>query len=246
MKNIFKLTLLYVSLIFLMGCPGPGPDPDPPPPPPTGGGGNNPPTTSCSDAAINLIFPLDGEECQEGEIEDGKISTPFRWNAQGGASVTGLTILNLTDNVDVPTDGLTIASNVAVPLEFGKEYQWQVVGSCNNTTVSSTPRTFTTQGPPNNNVAPYPAVIEIINNANRQATIEWTVDDEDNEELTFQVFLDKDPDPSTLISNNITSPSGDTNRLTRSFDSGGTYYVKIVAEDTAGNRSTSIESFVVL
>ena len=73
-----------------------------------------------------------------------------------------------------------------------------------------------------------------------EATLSWEGEDEDNDDLEYDVYLDDTSDPQTMIAENIEDDAWDLTDLEN-----GTYYWKVVVEDGTDEAESDIWSFTV-
>ncbi|MRI00217.1 hypothetical protein GH721_06660 [Kriegella sp. EG-1] len=95
------------------------------------------------------------------------------------------------------------------------------------------------QGAPINNYAPFPAVINIVNNANGLVNLTWESNDLDNDIVSYTVNLSIENPPSIYLEN-TTATSENNIPVTSS----STYYIVIETKDALGNITESKTSFV--
>lgn len=180
------------------------------------------------------ILPENGEPCSEYEIvsnDDTKVAVFFQWEAAQFAQNYELVI---AEGQDVAAREVTAVTQVSVELDRGNTYNWYVTSkNSDGETIGST-YSFTTPGTPNGNFAPYPAEIIVDFEANNEMTISWTGNDEDGDELLFDVtvineeivvFEDVDLGSGTLVS--------------IPYSPGSVYKIDVTSRDSEGNFSIS-------
>lgn len=180
------------------------------------------------------ILPENGEPCSEYEIvsnDDTKVAVFFQWEAAQFAQNYELVI---AEGQDVAAREVTAVTQVSVELDRGNTYNWYVTSkNSDGETIGST-YSFTTPSTPNGNFAPYPAEIIVDFEANNEMTISWTGNDEDGDELLFDVtvineeivvFEDVDLGSGTLVS--------------IPYSPGSVYKIDVTSRDSEGNFSIS-------
>jgi hypothetical protein len=134
---------------------------------------------------------------------------------------------------------ITETSTTVTVNDYGT-YYWKVVAKDNKGAVTeSEVRSFVSR----NNTAPVINLIEPESNAiiiGKNVTLKWEANDNEKDSITYNVYLDKNTNPITIIIESYTST---TLSLTKEY---GTYYWKIEAVDEYGLKSTSeIRSFTL-
>ena len=220
---IAKYTICaIVSCFLLFGCSG---DDD--------GGGE-----SITTAPL-LIEPLNNSECLSGEsISATSSKVNFRWNTTENATEYLLYVKNLLTNASMQYNPGANTS-FEVTLLKNVPYSWHV--SSRNTNGALTPSAewqFYNAGDGVVNYAPFP--VTLISPAMSSSIygpstkLEWDGVDLDNDILSYQVYMDANPNPTTLKST-TTSESIDNVAVL----SNTTYYWKVKATDAGGNTSES-------
>ncbi|MDC6352366.1 fibronectin type III domain-containing protein [Zeaxanthinibacter sp. PT1] len=199
-----------------------------------------------SDMAINLVSPIDNETCYDGiSVPGNLLDIPFRWSAQGQFQDFELHIDAINSNKEVINPDNTVIKTVnsgetqtMVRLNYGQWYQWKVKGN-GSESISSKEYTFFSQGIPDTNTAPAPAVIQVVSNSAGTLQFTWQrPDDPDNSVLVYDVYFDDQPNPTTQVESNITEIK--TVEMT-GLQVNKEYYIKVITkENPAGNSSTSI------
>ena len=187
----------------------------------------------------SLIFPENNKECTMGTVNsDTEATISFDWTKANNATKYTLFLKNLESNVvtnhSASTDKLDLKIKRATP------YSWYVVSESGLTTNTATSETFKFYLSGNGivNYAPFPA--ELVSPSNDSSitgstiTLQWTGNDVDNDIKDYDVYLDKNTNPTTKVAT-VT-----TNKLeNQTVTSASTYYWKIVTRDEIGNTSTS-------
>ena len=130
------------------------------------------------------------------------------------------------------------ANSKAFTLEKGVAYYWRVkaVDNKNSSSAFSSVFRLYTEGVGELNHLPYaPELVspELNTEVNSgDLTLSWTANDVDVDDLTYDVYLDTNNTPTTLVSEN---QSGNT--VTVTVVSSTSYFWKIVAKDDKGGSS---------
>lgn len=196
-----------------------------------------------AEMAINLVYPLANETCEDANLTENSVEVPFRWTAQGDFDSFSLIIDGETRNAEIIFDEDKQQYEAKVPLAYRNSYSWKVIGKSaldfnSENRTFSTPATFE-----NNNYAPYPVLIETPIISPGQVILNWKGEDPDRaaatDDLRFEVYLDESNPPTTLRNtDNSRLTSITVQNLERK-----TYYVLIIAIDSEGNSSSNTISF---
>ena len=227
MKNNYSALIGFALLLVSCG----GGDPPAPEPPP--------PVVVTPPSAATLVFPDNNTECNEGTVVNENQSTVlFQWNASQNTDTYELNIRNLDNNNIARTNANT--NEALITLLRGTPYEWFVVSRANGTneTATSASWKFYNQGPGVENYAPFPA--EAVNPA-RGSTVgatgtialEWTGSDVDNDLEEFDIYIDTNASPTTLL-----GTTGEST-LDASITANTIYYWRVVSRDSQGNTSQS-------
>jgi hypothetical protein len=188
--------------------------------------------------SVNLLLPLDNEQCFGTKLQTDKIRVEFDWD-----DINEITqyIINYTDGVTGESNSLTTSeSYISIDLEPGTLYTWNVTVS-NDFSNSKTSNEFSfyTEGLTNPNHVPFPADLEFIDNGNGTVDIFWQGLDLDDDIDFYQVFFSADTTPNEIFSstNEISS--------TRDVVPGLTYYLVVLTFDENGNYSESKLNFIL-
>lgn len=220
-KNV-KQIVAVLSVVTLISCSG-GSDDDVAGPPP--------------EAAL-LISPIKDAECNQGNvISDAESTVTFEWNASKNTDDYTLVLKNLLDG---STQNIKVtATTKDENLLRGVPYSWHVISNSKTETKTATSETWKlyNAGIGVENYAPFPAELVSPNMgslSNINTTLEWGGSDIDNDIEGYDVYLNANNPPTTLLestSNTSSSASGLT--------PDSVYYWKVVTKDTNGNNSES-------
>jgi len=240
-----KIIYLYITCcVLLTACSsddGPGPDPDPDPDPPI------------VVTAPSLVFPENNSVCTEAKDLTGNpgdtnrtYTISFRWTGVVNDTYE-ISLENQADNT-VRTANIT-ATNTNVILDVdqivpGANYTWTVTASKDGTTetAASNEQSFTAAGIAEISFVPQAATPNSprqnasLPSTTTMVTLDWTVNDDDNDIAEFEVYFGEDNPPTTLVET-ITDPMITTKQVT--VTSNKLYFWRIVTRDDAGNESNS-------
>lgn len=222
--RLLRHCFLALLVSMLLACGGNDDDPRPNPAEPP--------------QAATLIFPEDNTECNEGEVvSDTESAVTFQWNTSENTDSYTVNLTNLnsgtSESFDVGDTERTITILRGVP------YEWSVSSKADGTseTAESPSWKFYNAGAATQSHPPFPAdVVTPIMGSQIEAgavTLSWEVSDIDNDIVSYEVFLDGNNPPETLIG----SPT--TANLDWDAQSGTIYYWKVVTFDSVGNTSES-------
>ena len=188
---------------------------------------NKPPTIPVK------IYPLDNTLCVDNAVK-------FEWHKSADPdnnSVNYRLEVSETDSFSsVVYSETSTGSSKIIVLPKGKIYHWRVKSvdskeaESNFTSVSQ----FITEGEGTTNNLPflpvltYPVINTEIEDLN--VTLSWTAHDVDMDELIFDVYLDTNSNPTTKVSENLTTTNYTANNLTADT----TYYMKVIVKDSKG------------
>lgn len=196
-----------------------------------------------ADVAINLVYPLADETCEDATLTQNSVEVPFRWSVQGDFNDFVLFVNGEEQSEQITFDEENKQYQAIVSLNYRNEYTWSIVGK-RTVDFKSDERTFSTPATfENNNFAPYPVEFEKPITSPGQVIINWSAEDPDGaaatEELRFDVYLDESNPPTTLRDPaDLQTPTITINNLERKK-----YFVMIIAKDKDGNSSSNIISF---
>ncbi len=202
--------------------PDPGPDPDPEPT------GNNAPTVPVLSAPENNLL------CIDNNLE-------FSWSASTDAEED---TIKYTIEVSLNSEFTEITHSVnnltatsrAILLDRDQAYYWRVKASDSKNASSDFSSVFQlyTEGFGEENHLPFaPSLLKPEIGSTVQgnsASLMWGATDVDGDSLTFDIYLDTDPLPTTLVVSD--HPSKDY--VASSLTAATTYYWKVVAKDGKG------------
>lgn len=196
-----------------------------------------------AEVAINLVYPLANETCEDATLTPTNVEVPFRWTIQGEFDGFTLVINDIERIEPITYNEENKEYQTTVPLTYRSQYNWRVVGKSVSDFRSedrsfSTPTIFE-----NNNYAPFPVIFDDPIVSTSQVIISWTAEDPDGasetDELRFEVYLDESDPPTTLRnSDNPRQTSITILNLERKK-----YFVRVVAIDPDGNSSSNSISF---
>lgn len=228
MRN--NINALIGGLLLMVSCGGDSGSNTPDPPPPV---------VVTPPSAAALVFPDDNTECNEGIVVNETQSTvTFRWADSENTDSYQVNIRNLDNNNTSRTNSSINSADITILR--GVPYEWFVVSRADGTneTATSASWRFYNQGPGVENYAPFPA--ELVSPARGSTvgatgtiTLEWTGSDVDNDIVDFDIYLDTDASPTTLLG--TTSDS----TLDASITANTVYYWRVVSRDSQGNTSQS-------
>ena len=223
-----KRSYLYLVVTFLftvISCGGGGDDDFKEPEPE-----NTAPTTP------TLIYPLNNTVCIDNNVV-------FEWNASTDAEGNRITYqLEVAENNSFSPLLLTENSSgqsKLISLTKGKAYYWRIKAIDSRVAESSysSESQFITEGEADANHMPFaPTLIAPALNSEidgTSTTLSWSASDVDGDTLTYDVYLDTNSEPSTLVSQDQSETIFNVANLSVS----STYYFKIVAKDGNGGNS---------
>lgn len=200
------------------------------------GGSTTPPAENSAPTTPVQIYPANNELCINNSVN-------FQWNASSDPDSNPISyVVEISENNSFSplTDSKTVSTtSVTISLEKGIAYYWRVkaVDSKNASSSLSSSNGFYTEGEGVTNYIPFaPDVVAPSLGATVKtdtATFQWTSSDVDNDDLTFDVYLGTANPPTTLVSENQSANSFETDPLTSST----TYYWKIVVNDGKGGET---------
>ncbi|WP_224485178.1 hypothetical protein [Robertkochia aurantiaca] len=238
MKKYSRLILLLFLANTLAFCGGD-----------SGGEEPTPETPTIPPAAATLTAPANNELCVSGTTVNAELSeVAFSWEPSEHTDSYDLEITNLNSGV-LSVYNSTTPGNTA-SLVKGEPYEWKVVSKQTNSNDEAISETwkFYLEGSGETNYAPFPAEIvspapgTSVNPSGGIVQLAWKGSDVDNTELRYDIYLDTNDQPSTLIAENLTIEDFEVTDLT----SGTTYFWKVVSKDAQNNTSNSlISSFKV-
>jgi len=206
-------------------------------------------TVALTISAPNLISPKNNEACLDGiVVNDTQSTLYFSWGASLNATNYKINIKNLTTQQNEQFSSTTTSKEVT--LNSSEPYSWYVTaqGDPLSAPVDSQTWKFYLAGDKVINYAPFPPEIlsprsaATITPIDGEIVVQWNCIDVDNDLLKYEVFLDT-VDGSTSIKN--VNHESTTTETTLPVENSTTYYWKIIAEDSNGNKSSSgVYSFI--
>lgn len=149
-------------------------------------------------------------------------------------------ILEISEDREFKTvffTGETDMLSKTVPLKKGEDFYWRVSARDNNGNRSaySASRSLYTEAEATSNFLPGAAVVvspeEGAQISGTTATLVWTAEDADGDQLSFDLYLSKSAEPE-LLEENLESFSYDV-----SLEPGTTYYWKVDVKDEQGGKT---------
>ncbi|WP_242204098.1 fibronectin type III domain-containing protein [Aestuariivivens insulae] len=220
------LYLVVLTSIFVSCSSGSDGDGDPGPDPV-----NTAPTVPTQ------VYPLSNTLCIDNNVV-------FEWNASTDNEGNAITYrVEVSENSDFSTlahDVSSSSTSRVITLEKGKSYYWRIKARDvkGEESAYSSVGQFLTEGEGVSNHLPFaPELVSPALNSEidgTSAALSWIASDVDNDALTFDVYLDKNSDPTTKVSEAQSATIYEATGLTAST----TYYFKVVVKD--GNGGVTI------
>ncbi len=188
--------------------------------------------------SATLVFPVNGEECLEGDVlSSSKSRLVFEWDTSTNTDRYTLVINNL--NSGEVTETNTLENSIGVVLDRNTPYEWYVLSKSDHVDglASSDKWRFYNAGEGVINYAPFPADIvepKMGSTATGPVTLRWVGKDVDSEILFFKVFLSTENPPNTFIG----TTSNQAIELSN-LEADSIYFWKVVSEDDKGSTSAS-------
>lgn len=216
-----RLYIVFISLGVLLSC--------------SGGGGDDPvaPEENKSPTAPVQVYPLNNTLCLSEKVN-------FEWNSSTDPESDRVTyIMEVSESSTFSTfvfNGSINATSRELILPKGEVYYWRVkaLDSKNAESGYSTASQFLTEGEGVTNHLPFsPGLVAPENNTEidgSSTTLSWTASDADNDDLTYDVYLGTNSNPTNKVSDNQTETTYTASNLTAAT----TYYFKIVVKDDKG------------
>lgn len=219
------LYLLFIFALTLSSC---------------GGGGDESetiePDVNTAPTIPNQIFPLDNTICTDNNVV-------FEWSASTDAEANIITYrLEVSENKSfspLTNTDTSFSESKLITLDKGKAYFWRIkaIDSRNAESDYSSVMQFVTEGEGVLNHIPFaPALVAPTLNSEIDSTsvvLTWSASDVDGDPLSYDVYLDTDENPTTLISENQSETSYNATDLPASTK----YYFKILVKDDKGASS---------
>jgi len=200
----------------------------------TNDGGN----TDNTNAAV-LSSPANNTECLTGSpVSATESAVTFTWAAAAGTEKYFVYVKDLNAQGAFVQYNAATATSLDITLKKGTPYSWYVSAKKSASTVNSETWKFYNAGNPVTTHAPFPAeaVSPVMSSTvnGPTVTLQWTGSDIDNDIAEYNVYMDGNANPATIL-NTVT-----TQQLAAvTVISGGTYYWKVITVDTAGNQTAS-------
>ncbi|MGB3149462.1 MAG: fibronectin type III domain-containing protein [Maribacter sp.] len=195
-------------------------------------GGPNP-ETNTAPSVPNQVFPLNNTLCIDNAVN-------FQWDSSTDLEGNPLTYkVELSENssfTSLAFDETSITNSKVISLPKGNAYHWRVKAIDSELAESgySSVSQFLTEGDGVSNHLPFspdliaPALDTEIDGTT--TTLKWSASDADNDTLTYDVYLDTNSDPTTIVSENQTATAYTASNLI----AGSSYYFKVAAKDSNG------------
>jgi len=223
-----KRNLVYIALILgiTISCSKGGDDGGTPPAPKE----NIVPTVPVQ------LYPLNNTLCINNNVS-------FEWKASTDADGDALSyVVEVSESSSFTSLAFTAVSYSTaklISLTKGKSYYWRIKAkdTKNGESAYSSVSQFLTEGEGVSNHLPFaPELVAPQLHAEidgTSTTLSWTASDVDNDDLTFDVYLDTNASPTTKVSENQSSTTFAATGLTASTR----YYFKVVVKDDKGGAT---------
>jgi len=214
------LHILLITVLILISCGGGDDD----------AGSIPDPNANTAPTIPNQVFPLDNTICTDKNVI-------FEWNASTDQESNAISYrLEVSENSSfspLTASETSFAESKLVSLDKGKAYYWRIkaVDSRSAESDYSPAMKFVTEGEGESNHIPYaPELVSPAIDSEIDATsisLSWTASDVDGDPLTFDVYLDTNENPTTLVSEGQSESTFNATGLSASTK----YYFKIVVKD---------------
>ncbi|TLF44663.1 fibronectin type III domain-containing protein [Maribacter aurantiacus] len=190
--------------------------------------------------AVNLVFPENNSECQEGTvINESQSSLTFSWNASEHTDSYEIHIRNL-DNGSLEVYE-SVNTEMVITLDRGVPYNWYVVSKSESTLeiAESEHWKFYNAGPGVEAYAPFPADLlspvnnETVASGTTNILLQWEGADVDNDIAYFEVFFGTENPPTSSIGTTANK------ELNVDISSDLIYYWFVKTTDASTNTSIS-------
>lgn len=185
----------------------------------------------------SLIYPSNNEVCIDNNIV-------FKWgestDAEGNRITYNIEIAENNSFSPILQTTTSFSQSKLIPLTRGNAYYWRIIAVDSRGAESSysSINQFITEGDGVSNHLPFaPSLVAPALNSEIEGTsttLSWSASDVDEDALTFDVYLDTNSEPVTLVSENQSESTYNVSGLAASSK----YYFKIVVKD--GNGGVSI------
>ncbi len=188
-----------------------------------------------------LLFPKNNEICADGIIiSAGKSKILFKWDASKNTDSYVLSIKNL-ESGQISTH-TTDKTQLEIELDRNLAYSWFILSKNTkiNKELSSDTWKFYNPAPAQTSFSPFPAELlspkyeEIIPATTEKVSLKWSCTDADGDILNYNIFLGTTPVP-VLYKAGVK----ETSLADLVLDRNKSYYWKVVAIDSKGNKSHS-------
>lgn len=220
MKKVYFI--VFIGLV--MSCGGGGDDLEPIP---------TPPKENKAPSIPSQVYPTSNTLCIDNVVK-------FEWNVSTDPENNGISYkIEISENSSYSTlayNEISNSNSKIISLPKGNAYYWRVkaVDSKNAESGYSSSSQFLIEGEGQTNNLPFaPELVAPLNNTEidgLSTTLSWTASDVDNNELTFDVYLDTNNNPTTKVSENQNTTTYSAVNLTAA----STYYFKVVVKDGHG------------
>lgn len=183
------------------------------------------------------VYPLNNTVCLDNNVI-------FEWNASTDAEGNRITYrIEISENntfSPLSHSETSFSESKLIGLTKGKIYYWRIKAEDSGSAESeySSVSEFLTEGDGVSNHLPFaPTLVAPLLDSEisgTSTTLSWTASDFDGDALTYDVYLDTNENPTTLVSENQSDNTYNATNLVAS----STYYFKVVVKD--GNGGISI------
>lgn len=170
--------------------------------------------------AVDLIFPQNNSECNEGEIiNDAESKVTFEWDTALNTEFYVFQLEGLNSDFIYETE--TDDTEIAVILKRGEAYSWNVTSRSSGSEEAAVSENwyFYNAGPGNIAHVPFPAEIltpktgKILTSETGKVVLEWSGSDLDDDISSYEVYFGQENPPvnktiaglETILEVNITS-----------------------------------------
>jgi hypothetical protein len=220
-----KKTYLYITILLLIlsSCS-------------KGEGAIVEPEENAAPTIPNQVYPLNNTICIDNNII-------FEWNASTDAEGNRISYkIEISENSSfspILETQTSFSESKLISLTKGKAFYWRIKAIDSQSAESdySAVSQFLTEGDGVSNHLPFaPSLVSPELNAEidgTSTTLSWSASDIDGDTLTYDVYLDTNEDPTTLVSENLSGTTFNATNLTAT----STYYFKVVVKDDKGGVS---------
>lgn len=185
--------------------------------------------------AIRLQSPQQSTVCEVyGEAPGEKWVVPFSWTITGDYNGNFRVVATERNGGGGSVEGQTFNRSLELELERGKFYEWRVE-AIEAPNVNSGTNEFVT--PANIGVATSPPIlsdITVTQDSVDKYRLTYTAIDGDGDNITFDVYVDTNANPTNLRFNDTTD-----SEVTVTLLPGTTYYIRVEASDGTNITSSS-------